>query len=269
MREFVAPTFYVPSRPTVEGLRGLADAGIRLIEVYGDDPDNHLNLMDGSQTDDLLAAVNALGMKVHSIHCAFSRPSEEYWDMSQLDEAKRDAVINRRIQALHLTSRLGAHHVVVHPGIKERGEERLTNCRTSLTRLADAARGLGIMIAVENLPPGYVGESVAEMRRILEGLDPNVIGFCLDTGHAMLGADSYTDYIREFGDRMIAIHWHGNDGTEDGHAFPADGTRSWDDFVAALDEVGYDLPITVEAVPPEGVSWDSALRSVREILTSP
>jgi sugar phosphate isomerase/epimerase len=122
------------------------------------------------------------------------------------------------------------------------------------------------MIAVENLPPGYLGESVAEMKRILDGLDPGVVGFCLDTGHAMLGGDAYTDYIRALGDRMIAVHWHGNDGVEDGHTFPADGSRSWDDLVAALDEVGYDLPITVEAVPPDGMSLEDAARAVRQIL---
>jgi len=266
MREVVAPTFYVLSQPIAEGLSKLAAAGIRLVEVYGDDPEKHFDLMDAAQAKHLAAVVRDLGMQVHAIHCAFSRPSEDLWDISQPDDAKRNEVIERRIKAVHMTSKLGARHIIVHPGIQQRSEDRLRNCRASLIRLADAAKGLGIMIAVENLPPGYLGGSVAEMKRILEGLDPEVVGFCLDTGHAMLGADSYTDYIRAFGDRMIAIHWHGNDGKEDGHTFPCDGSRSWDDFVAALDEVGYDLPVTVEAVPPVGMSFEAAARAVRAIL---
>lgn len=266
MREVVAPTFYALSKPISEGLKSLAAAGVRLIEVHGDEPDTHIDLMDESQVDALAALVGSLPIEIHSVHCAFSRPSEDFWDISQLDETKREAAIRNRIKVLGATARLGARHMIIHPGVEALGADRLANCRAGLARLAETAREIGIMIAVENLPPGYLGESVSEMKQVLSGLDPEVVGFCLDTGHAMLSHDTPTDFIRALGDRMIAIHWHGNDGTDDQHLFPGDGRTEWNGFLAALDEVGYDLPITVEAVPPEGMPLEEAARAIRAIL---
>jgi sugar phosphate isomerase/epimerase len=121
-------------------------------------------------------------------------------------------------------------------------------------------------IAVENLPPDQLGGSVAEMVHLLDRLDPGVVGFCLDTGHAMLGKDSVVDYINAFGDRLLGIHWHGNNHEDDTHAFPDIAEAKWDSFFTALNEVGYDLPVTLETVPPAGTSLRDALRPLRAAL---
>jgi sugar phosphate isomerase/epimerase len=65
---------------------------------------------------------------------------------------------------------------------------------------------------------------------------------------------------------MLGIHWHGNDHSDDSHYFPDVDHAKWDEFFAALDEVGYNLPVTVEAVPPASMSLDDALQSVRAAL---
>jgi sugar phosphate isomerase/epimerase len=65
---------------------------------------------------------------------------------------------------------------------------------------------------------------------------------------------------------MFGIHWHGNDHTDDAHLFPDVTHPKWDEFFTALDEVGYDLPVTLEAVPPATTSLEEALRSVRAAL---
>ncbi len=88
----------------------------------------------------------------------------------------------------------------------------------------------------------------------------------MDTGHAILGEDSPADYIRAFGDRMFGIHWHGNDQSDDAHLFPDVAHSEWEEFLAALDEVGYDLPVTLEAAPPPGTPLEQALGSVRAAL---
>ena len=104
------------------------------------------------------------------------------------------------------------------------------------------------------------------MRQLLDGLDPAIVGFCLDTGHANLGPDSPADYINALGERLIAIHWQDNNGTGDDHLFPGIGSIPWADFFAALTEVGYDLPVTVESSLPEGMSLAQAVSIAREAL---
>jgi sugar phosphate isomerase/epimerase len=266
MREIVIPTFYSLSQPIAETLADLAQAGVRLVEVHGDAPDRHIDLTDDGQVDALAQAVRALPLGVHAVHCAFSQPSEGAWDISQPSPSARAAALHRRTQVIRSAAKLGARHVIVHPGARDRSPQRSAHSRASLAQLVEAARAAGISIAVENQPPDHLGGSLAEIGRLLEGLDPAVAGFCLDTGHAMLGADLPTDYIRALGHRLIAIHWHSNDCHDDAHDFPCLGGSDWNAFFDALDAVGYDSPVTVEAVPPAGASLEEALAAARTAL---
>ena len=266
MREIVIPTFFFMSDPMPRALERLAAVGVRLAELHGDAPDTHIDLTDEAAVAAVARTVEALPLEVHSVHCAFSKPSEETWDISQPEGSRREAALRNRTKVIMASARLGASHVIVHPGVRDRSGERLAHSRAGLEQLAETARAAGARIAVENLPPDHLGGSLAEMEHVLDGFDPAVVGFCLDTGHAMLGEDSPADYIRALGDRMFGIHWHGNDSSDDAHLFPDVSQADWDDFFIALDEVGYDLPVTVEAVPPETTPLDDALRSVRAAL---
>jgi sugar phosphate isomerase/epimerase len=266
MREVVLPTFVPVLQPISRTLEELSAIGVRLIEVHGDAPDIHIDLTDETAVDALVRVLRSLPLKVHSVHCAFSRPTEEAWDVSQPDEGKRATALRNREKVIRASARLGARHVVIHPGTGHRSRERLGHSRASLAQLTGIAQDAGMRIAVENLPPDHLGGCLAEMESLLEGLNPAVVGFCLDTGHAMLGEDPLGDYIRALGDRIFGIHWHGNDHSDDAHRFPDVNHAQWDEFFAALDEVGYKLPITVEAVPPAGTSLKAAFQSVRAAL---
>jgi sugar phosphate isomerase/epimerase len=247
-------------------LEEIAVAGARLIELHGDAPDSHIDLTDESAVNAVAQVIERLPLEVHSVHCAFSQPNEQAWDISQPDADKRATALCNRMKVIVSSARLGARHVIVHMGVRDRGKEPLARSRESLTQLVETAREHGARIAVENLPPDHLGGSLAEVTQVLEDLDPEIAGFCLDTGHAMLGRDAPCDFIRALGDRLFGIHWHSNNCKEDAHLFPGVDQTDWDEFFAALDEVGYDSPITVEAVPPENMSLERAVREVRAAL---
>ena len=266
MKELVAPTFLSSAQPIGEVLELLTQADVTLAEANADAPATHIDMTDQAAVAALSEVLTGLPIKVHSIHAPFSTRSEAAWDISQPDEAQRELAIQGHQQILRAGAALGARHVVIHPGVNSCSLERLANCHMSLARLAEAAQHARVRIAVENLLPGYPGNTLADMQQLLSGLDADVVGFCLDTGHAKLGPDSSADFIRALGDRLIAIHWQDNNGTEDDHLFPGAGPAVWDEFFAALTEVGYDLPVTVEAFPPEGISLKEAVRAAREAL---
>jgi sugar phosphate isomerase/epimerase len=266
MREVVVPTFVSMSQPISRTLEELAAAGVRLVELHGDAPDTHIDVTDDAEVNALAEVVRGLPLEVYSVHCAFSKPNEETWDISQPDGGRRAAALRNRTKVIRASARLGVRHVIVHAGVGQRGDERLSLSRASLAELAEIAQDAGTRIAVENLEPDHLGGSLGEMESLLDGLDPAVVGFCLDTGHAMLGKDPLRAYIEALGGRMFGIHWHGNDSSSDGHLFPELGEADWEDFFAALDEIGYDLPVTVEAAPPATISLEEALRSLRAAL---
>ena len=266
MREVVVPTYFSVSQLISTTLEQYAAAGVRLVELHGDAPETHIDLTDDAAVNELSRVVRGLPLEIYSVHSEYSRPSEEAWDISQPDEGKRATALRNRVEVIRASARLGARHVVVHPGVRHHGKEQLAHSRASLSQLAETAQDAGVRIAVENLPPDHFGGSLAEMESLLDDLDPAVVGFCLDTGHAMLGDDPLGEYIRALGGRMLGIHWHANDNSDDAHLFPDVDHAKWDEFFAALDEVGYNLPITLEAVPPAGTSLAEALRSVRAAL---
>lgn len=266
MRAVVVPTFVYMSLPVLDALERFVADGVELIELHGDAPDTHIDLTDDATIDTIAQAVRELPLDVHAVHCAFSQPSEDAWDISQSDENGRAAAVRNRMKVVEASAKLGAHHVVVHPGARHRGDDALARSRASLAQLMETGRRAGMRIAVENLPPDQLGGSLEEMMRLLDDLDPGVVGFCLDTGHAMLGEDSMLDYVSALGDRLLGIHWHGNNREDDTHAFPDIAEAKWDRLFAALDEVGYDLPVTLETVPPDGTSLRDALRPLRAAL---
>jgi len=266
LRQVVAPTFYPLHQPILQVLEELSAAGIRLVELYGDSPRIHVDLMDDSAVEAVRQALDRLPIKVYSIHAGFSNPSEEAWDISEPDAEKRRLAVERHETVLRAAKKLGAHHVVIHPGIENRNGRRFEDCRESIRLLAESAREAGVLLAVENMPPTYLGATPDETRSLLEGMDPKAVGFCLDTGHAMLGNGGVGDFFKVLGRRIVAIQWHDNDGKNDEHLYPGEGKNSWDEFFAGLDRFNIDLPVTVEAAPPEGITLETAVAEVQQAL---
>lgn len=246
------------TKPIAQVLEDIAAHGVRLVEMHGDAPDIHIDLTDEPAIDALATTVEDLPLRIHSLHCAFSQPDEETWDISQPDNNLRAKAVDRRRRVIASCARLGARHVVIHMGVRDRSRERFTHSLDSLHKLADCARDLGVKLAVENLPPDHLCGTLAEMALVMKEADPDVVGFCLDTGHAMLGDHEPSDLVRAFGDRLIAIHWHSNDGIRDSHLFPGTDCTDWTHLYQALDDVGYSLPVTVESVPPSGILLSDA-----------
>ena len=266
MRQVVAPTFFPLHQPIHRVLEELAAEGVELVELYGDSPDIHVDLTDEAAVDAVLETLTRLPIKVYSIHGGFSNPSEEAWDISQPDADKRRLAIQRHVKVLRAARKLGAHHVVIHPGIENRNSGRFEDCRASLEALAQSAHETGVILAIENMPPTYLAADPEETRRLIDGLDTEAVGFCLDTGHAMLGNGGIGDFIRVLNDRIVAIQWHDNDGKADRHLYPGAGKNSWDEFFAGLRKYNIDLPVTVEAAPPEGIPLRAAIAEVQQAL---
>ena len=247
MRQLVVYTDRLQRQPAAEALSFLAQAGATLAEISGLAPATHIDLADETAVAALADALTDLPIQAYSLHAPTIQPSKATWDISQVDEDKRQLAVQGNINILRAGAMLGVHHIVIHPGVDSSSPEQLANSRASLQQLAEVAQDWGLQIAVENLPLGYLGDSLPQMQQLLEGLNPDIVGLCLDTGHANLGPHTPADYIRAFPHHLIAIHWQDNHGTKDEHLFPGVGSMVWEDFFAALNEVGYDLPVTLEA----------------------
>jgi sugar phosphate isomerase/epimerase len=141
--------------------------------------------------------------------------------------------------------------LVVHPGglsIPSDFTIRRDALAQGLIALAEHAKGTGVTICVENMPPGvHPGSRMADIRELLDELKQTGLALALDTGHANI-ASTASDETRAAGSLLGTTHVHDNDGRKDSHEPPGYGTVDWVAWGAALDFVGYDGPIMLECI---------------------
>jgi sugar phosphate isomerase/epimerase len=73
-------------------------------------------------------------------------------------------------------------------------------------------------------------------------------GFVLDTGHANLAGD-LTEIVEHIGDRLISLHLNDNDGQNDRHLPPGDGSVDWKCVAQLLATLRYTGCVLHELMP--------------------
>lgn len=206
------------------------------------------------------------GLRVHSAHGCWGgqtirapRVDLGHDDPKTWAESVED--LRRCVDWLALA---GGRCLVVHPGglsDPEDAEARGASLARGLDLLADHAAGTGVLLCVENMPPGvHPGSRMADLRVIVEGLGRGEIGLALDTGHAHIAASSGSETLAA-GPLLLTTHVHDNDGRHDVHLPPGQGSIDWGAWVVTLDAVDYQGPIVLECIKhlrdrPASVSAD-------------
>jgi len=124
------------------------------------------------------------------------------------------------------------------------------------------AREHNIAIAIENLGRFEPLGTLEQLPMLVQAVNEPNVGYCLDTGHAHAFGESVPDWIRSMGSKIFETHFHDNRalGVDmcrgqkwvlsskqiDEHMPVGFGTISWLDVIAALDEVGFEGPVTFE-----------------------
>jgi sugar phosphate isomerase/epimerase len=235
-------------RPDVDAyLREVAEHGVRQVFVGA----AHVKgLGPGGKTTlaDLRAAMSDTGVRLFTVHGLFNA---EY-NLGEPDAGRRATALEAHRVTLEAAAELGADNVVFHMGGPQKNETR-DGCRQSLDVLLPVAEAAGIRLALENLPPGFLGGQVEDVATLLAELRHPQLGFCLDTGHANMtaGCDAWMDAC---GDRLICLHLHDNDGQTDSHQPPGHGTIVWETLIPRLRSCGYRGPWVSETRTPAG--WD-------------
>lgn len=188
------------------------------------------------------------------------------WLVSALDEDGRRQGVRSVERSIDLARDLGAGVVVVHLGrvdVDSRLEDRLgalfragragspdyaelkarliaaraaqasanlDAARRSLAELAEYAARAGVRLGLENRYHYLDIPLPDEMELYLEGVDPEIVGFWYDTGHAQtldrLGFAPHESWLRRFAGRMIGVHLHDVRGIHD-HLAAGLGEVDW------------------------------------------
>lgn len=85
-------------------------------------------------------------------------------------------------------------------------DEQWQQAATSLTAAARLARDTCGMRVVFHHHAGTPVETPAEVARLMEMTDPDLVGLCFDTGHYCYGGGDVLDAARQFADRIWYVH---------------------------------------------------------------
>ena len=210
---------------------------------------------------ELVARVADSGLTIHSAHGCWGGQTihARQVDLASLNptiQAESVADIRSCIDWLH---RAGGNFLVVHPGgLSDSADQtdRHDVLVETLSDLAPIAEGAGVMLCVENMPPGvYPGSRMADLATLVAEVDSPSVGLAMDTGHAYLTAMSepandpgLAATTRAAGRWLATTHAHDNNGRQDVHWPPGAGGIDWDGWVKQLDAIDYRGPILLECI---------------------
>ncbi len=143
---------------------------------------------------------------------------------------------------------LGAPWMVVHPvSVVENGQvladESYRYNLAYFRRWYPVFKAHKVGMAIENMSNhGKYPSPFADMTvlcSLVDELNEEGIGICLDTGHAFLSGFNPADCVRQIGSRLKATHIADNHGKQDDHVAPFQGLISWPQVMSALREINY------------------------------
>jgi len=109
-----------------------------------------------------------------------------------------------------------------------------------IRQIVENAEKSNVNVAFENLrKTGY-------LEYVLGNVDSLRAGFCYDTGHHNCRGYADEDLLSKYGHRLMALHLHDNDGTNDQHLLPFDGTVDWPKTMRQIAGAGYTGAIAIE-----------------------
>lgn len=199
------------------------------------------------------------GLQLADVHGSEGR--EKFWYSPQ--EYARLAGVELVKNRIDFAAQLGADAVVMHaypvtrhPELSQFNPLVWDQLRKSLDALQPYAVARGIRIALENLidfrgvDAGAVSrtEAVDNFELILNLYDhypPEFIGFCYDSGHAILGRNRM-DRLAPLMSRLAVLHLHDNDGEGDLHRLVFDGIVDWQLAAELIAESPYAKPMSYE-----------------------
>jgi sugar phosphate isomerase/epimerase len=142
---------------------------------------------------------------------------------------------------LELYEAIGIENAVLHMDGGAEGSTDLQKYDQNVERLKviqKFVQNMKIRICLENLI--RFARDIDGLIYVLDQLDPNHFGICLDTGHLNLNDKDQVRFIQKAASRLKALHIADNEGERDQHMMPfGKGTVDFAAVCRALKEIDY------------------------------
>jgi len=195
------------------------------------------------------------GLRVPTFHLPFLAAD----DIASFYNTQREAAVVTMEHWMRRAALVGARIGIQHPtttayDVAREGLDRyIEQIGRSLETLLPIAEELKFTIAIENMLPHKGGRfcSLPEhISKIIEQFDHPNLGFCLDTGHALVSlADDAPKMQDAMGRKLVAFHLADNAGDRDSHLAPGHGRVDWATVFQKAAEANFSGDMCIETPP--------------------
>lgn len=214
---------------SIETLDYVKKSGFKNVFIQWYD-DNSLSISQQEQ----LEYAKKIGLNIIFLHLGYQNIND-IWKQGD----NGDKLVDRYIENIKVCKKNNINLVVMHltngynpPKYNELGLNRIK-------KIVEYAEKNNIKIAFENLKvKGY-------LEYVLDNINSKNIGICYDAGHDHLFFKDTFNFSK-FKDKVLAVHFHDNDGKTDKHMLPMDGRVDWAYVVNNLKKINYNSYITLE-----------------------
>jgi sugar phosphate isomerase/epimerase len=226
-------------------LADVAASGFGAIELFA--TRTHFDYGDPAAVARLARWLGTAGLRLHSVHAPITAGLVDgTWgpplSLAATDGGRRRQALQEAGLALAIADQVPFEFLVVHLGVPDElrpgpGDNQADAARRSIEELHEVAARRGITLALEVIPNAL--SSVEALVRLIDSLDLDDAGICLDFGHAAIMGD-VLDAIEEASGHLVTTHVHDNHGTRDEHLPPGEGSIDWSAALFAMQKIGYD-----------------------------
>jgi sugar phosphate isomerase/epimerase len=210
-----------------------------------------------------LATIERLGTDFRSAGLSipsFHLPFEARHDVASFYRTLRSKAVDDLKKWIARAAALGAEVAILHPSTSRCDAELegvdgfLRALEESLRELLPFAAEHQLLIALENMLPGdggRFGSRPDHFRRIRSELAHPALGFCLDTGHALVagGPEGAHGFYEAMEGRLLAFHLSDSAGDRDMHIAPGRGLVDWRRLFQAASRNGFSRAMCIETAP--------------------
>lgn len=215
-----------------ENFQKLAKNGIKNIEMS-----MRLEMHQTLDHKKMLELSRRYGIKLWSYHLPFA--PFEVIDISSENREIREYAMRLDEELIKKGADIGIDKFVIHasgePITPDKREERIKYSMQSLDALAELAHRHGAVVCVEDLPRTCLGNTAAEVQRLLGANDK--LRVCFDTNHLL--TDSNVDFMKTLSDKIVTLHVSDYDRLDEAHWLPGEGVINWAEMLSTLQEIGY------------------------------
>ena len=191
----------------------------------------HISATDKPYTEnEIYKAVN--DAKKANVNAVNLHPYYKYNGFMWHDCLEREDAINFNLKQIELCKELGMESIVLH---SSQGEGNYIVSAWGLEaykRLTEKAEKEEVLLCIENL------KHHNQLTPIFENIQSPYLKFCYDSGHRNAFAPE-RDFLSEFGSLLAFTHLHDNDGINDSHLLPLDGTMDFTALKNGLEALNY------------------------------